>query len=669
MKKISMLAVALSMGIMLAWLPATNAAQPSTDRYEGRHYSGRGDVEYLHLLEIARSMFEPNPELQNMAMLYTPVWNGLHEGPTWDAWWIQNSYGTTYSALPFYQEPFVTFINNSHDLWFSQMGNGVRKGKHDWVAPDGCLCDCAAPGLIYYKQGDGRIDIHDWGIGFTAAGLLMQSELLLISRDRDAINHYLPMLERSADFLDSRRDKTNNLFLAGPAGNLLAPSYAGWRKPDGSYGMAYLAELSVTCLAALDRLIELEKLSGNFSRAKIFRERRELVRQGLARVTTPEGYIIRSIDPDGTKHGVYGADQHGYLETTPNHDAIAFRVVGDYQAEKMYQKIASIPQLRPFTFIIPNYPAYDDMYEKETSIWVYGTWINGGHWSTCEGRMILAYYRLGKFEDARNSMKQILTFASRFRMDNPLTKFGADVYQPKEPINLTYDAFAVPAAFIRGLYEYIYSSDGLRLYPHIPAGISELQQLDPIRFGNKKIYLAAYGSGIVKGVTINGRKHKDFDGQSLFLSYKKLPDIAHVTLQLGNLPAGQQSLAPARERTRVEVRLENDSTHVLGSLSEQVERMQKLFDRLAAAGLSDSYEAAHTRLVLDSFAAIVARRRLATAGKLNPLPERSRLAADSSYVATARSLQQGLDKVLRSYEKKTSARAKKIWELYRVVTK
>jgi hypothetical protein len=49
------------------------SSEPGTDRYEGRHYSGRGDVEYLHLLEIARSMFEPNPELQNMAMLYTPV--------------------------------------------------------------------------------------------------------------------------------------------------------------------------------------------------------------------------------------------------------------------------------------------------------------------------------------------------------------------------------------------------------------------------------------------------------------------------------------------------------------------------------------------------------------------------------------------------------------------
>src|SRR5437762_3028876 len=119
----------------------------------------------------------------------------------------------------------------------------------------------ARPGQIYYKQGDGQIGIHDWGMEFTAAGVVMQGELLLISRDRDAIAKYLPKLERCANFIESRRDPKNNLFLAGPAGNLLAPSYAGWKKPDGTYGQAYLAGLSVTYIAALDRLIELEKIA------------------------------------------------------------------------------------------------------------------------------------------------------------------------------------------------------------------------------------------------------------------------------------------------------------------------------------------------------------------------------------------------------------------------
>jgi hypothetical protein len=158
-----------------------HAATPDASRFEGKHYRGSGDVEYLRLLETACRMFGPDPELQNFPMLYEPGWNGLVEGPTWDAWWIQNSYGTTYAILPFLREPFTTFLQNAQDLWFNQMGDGKRVGATppmNWVAPDGCLCDAARPGWIVYKQGDGRTAIHDWGMEFTAAGVVLQSELL-----------------------------------------------------------------------------------------------------------------------------------------------------------------------------------------------------------------------------------------------------------------------------------------------------------------------------------------------------------------------------------------------------------------------------------------------------------------------------------------------------------
>ena len=168
--------------IALVITPLTAPTQ-AAETFEGQYFRGEGDVAYLQLLDISRRMLDPDPEYQNLPMLYTPAWNGFVEGPTWGAWWIQNSYGTTYCALPLLQEPYITFLQNSHDLWFSQMGDGKRAGAKDWVAPDGCLCDAASPGWIYYKQGDGRIDIHDWGVEFTAAGLLMQAESLLISRD------------------------------------------------------------------------------------------------------------------------------------------------------------------------------------------------------------------------------------------------------------------------------------------------------------------------------------------------------------------------------------------------------------------------------------------------------------------------------------------------------
>src|ERR1700745_2314726 len=71
--------------------------------FDGQYYCGRGDADYLRLLDISRRMFAPDPQYQNISMLYTTNWNGFVEGETWGAWWIQNSYGTTYAALPFLQ--------------------------------------------------------------------------------------------------------------------------------------------------------------------------------------------------------------------------------------------------------------------------------------------------------------------------------------------------------------------------------------------------------------------------------------------------------------------------------------------------------------------------------------------------------------------------------------
>lgn len=519
------------------FLVTANGPITAAERFEGQFYQGEGDIEYLQLLDIARRMFEPDPEFQNMPMLYMPAWNGLVEGPTWGAWWIQNSYGPTYCALPFWQEPFVTFMQNSQDLWFDQMGDGKRKGDRGFVAPDGCLCDAAAPGVIYYRQGDGRVDIHDWGMEFTAAGLVLQAEAVLVNRNPKALAHYLPKLERCANFIESRRDPKNNLFLAGAAGNLLAPSYAGWKRPDGTYDKAYLAGLSVTYIAGLDRLIELENMADNADKALLYTQRRDLARKGLSELTTDEGYFIKYLDPDGVKHGVYKAPKHGYFEAIVNHDAICFRVADDAQAQKIYNKIASIPELRRHDLIITNHPSLDDMYEKPEGLWRFGNWVNGGHWSTCEARMIMGYYRLGKQDDARKSMKRILDFARRFRMDNNLVNFGADVYQPNEPINCVYDTWGVPAALIRGLFEYLYQADQLVILPHIPPRITELQQRFPIRFGTKRLHLSTVGTGPITAVTLNGKPWQDFDPQSVRLAYDKVPQTAEIQILLGGAVA------------------------------------------------------------------------------------------------------------------------------------
>ncbi len=652
----------LAAAVLLPMAASRAAGRP--DDFAGRFYAGRGDVAYLRLRERARSMFEPDPRYQSLPMLYTPSWNGLVEGPTWDAWWIQNSYGTTYAALPFWGEPYVTFVQNSQDLWFDQMGDGKRVGSqpHNWIAPDGCLCDCAKPGWIMFKQGDGNVAIHDWGMEFTAAGLLMQAELLLIGRDAAAIARYLPRLERSADFLETRRDPKNNLYLAGPAGNLLAPSYAGWKKPDGTYDKAYLAGLSITTIAALDRLIELETLAGRTDKAGLYGKRRELSRRGLPLLTTEEGYFVKSIDPDGTKHGVHGAAKHGYFESSPNHDAICFRVADDAQAQKIYDKIASIPGLRRHDLIIPNDPGLDDMYTEAKDLWEFGRWVNGGHWSTCEARMIMGYYRLGHQADARRSMERILGFAERFRMDNNLVDFGSAVYQPKEPINTVYDTWAVPAAFVRGLFEYVYKADRLEIWPHVPEGVTRLEQKFPIRFGTKSLYLTTEGTGPVTEVRINGKRWPGFDGRTIRLPYEDVPAEARIEIALGGARleggagAAKGAQKPESPRTAFDVKA------LAAALSpstpaDKVEAATALFAKVkafeaagSAAGFAGTYEAAHARLALDFAAACAERVALKAAGKLAPvLPEPSQAAADALYFSTAVKLAEGLAKTLDGY--------------------
>jgi hypothetical protein len=621
-------------------------------QFAGEHFAGTGDAEYLRLLDTARSQFEPNPRLQNLSMLYQPSWNGLVEGPTWDMWWIQNSYGTTYCWLPFMTEPWTTFLQNSQDLWFAHEGDGRTAGANGYVAPDGCLVDAANLQKWYYRQGDGRTDIHDWFMEATAAGVLMQSELLLISRDQSAISHYLPLLERSANFIETRRDPKTGLMWGGPACNLLAPSFAGYKKPDGSYGKAYHAGLQVSYIAALDRLIELEKLGGRAGMAKRYETRREESKQSLPRLITRPGYLINSIDPDGTKHGVFGAPRHGYFESSVNHDAVCFRVADDALARSIYAEIASIPQLRPHHLIIPNYPSYDDLYDINWGLWKYGYWTNGGHWSTCEARMIMGYYRLGHQEDARASMKWMLDrFASRFRMDNNLTDFGNDVYQPQLPINITYDAFGPSAAMIRGLFEYLYKSDRLVLVPHIPAGMTSLEQKDPIRFGSRQLYLSTYGNGAVSGVFVNGKPWKDFDAKEVILPYEQTPGDAWITILLGG---------SRHEPTRPHM---NPTKSATASMPEDVQpSIEKLYRFLGKIDQRDwkSYEAQHAATAARCYRVCAERRRLLAEKKIDPLPGPAETAADKAYRQAADNLYSGFDALMKRYAKSNDPREQQL---------
>ena len=537
------------------------APEVKSERYIGKYIEGEGDTRYLRLIDESFAFFHPNPAVPNVSMLYQPDWDTFLESGGWNAWWIQNSYGFAYSATPFLQEPWFTVLQRSLDLLWNNQGDGKRQGSMDkpgkpanphplyrLVAPDGSLGDCAGPDDIIYKQGDGNVAIHDWFYEATAAGLVMQAEFLLAGRNPDAIAKYLPKMERACDFIEKARDPANNLFLVGPACNLLAPSYGGVRQPDGSFGKGYLAGVSVTYLAAIDRMLELYRMTRNREMITLFEHRQMITRKSLPLLTAPGGYFAKSVEPRGIMHGVLGQAQYGYLEGVVNADAVAMRVIDDQASQRIYNQIHDFPEIRPFDFLLTNAPGLDDTYWNwgnrtgpgMDGINEFGCWVNGGAWTTVEGRAILMYYRLGKFDDIYRSAVRALRWAKDFRMDQPLTQRGentqnnwydAGQWLHRDGVAVMADNFAVPAATIRGLFDYEYRSDRLILRPRIPGSVTRYTQKEPIRFGEKNIRITCYNHGkVIARVKINDKRVKIGNREQVELLYDQLPMDAEVEI-------------------------------------------------------------------------------------------------------------------------------------------
>ena len=312
---------------------------------------------------------------------------------------------------------------------------------------------------MIYRQGDGRSDIHDWCMEFTAAGLVLEGETLLVGRDRAAVARHLPKLERVANFVET-----------APRSEEQSVSRRAGRQPPGPQlrGLQETRRLlrqSLPC-RPFDHLYR-----GPGPADRIGEDARPRRQGGSLRAPRPgaqgpaapdrAGRLLHQVfDPDGVKHGVFGAKKYGYFEAVCNHDAICFRVADDAQLRTIYDKIASIPGLRPYDLIITNFPSLDDMYERPEGLWEFRPLGERRTLVDLRGADDYGLLPAGQFEDARRSMRRILNFARRFRLDNNLTNFGSEVYQPNEPINCVYDAWGVPAALIRGLFEYLYPPMG-----------------------------------------------------------------------------------------------------------------------------------------------------------------------------------------------------------------
>ena len=134
------------------------------------------------------------------------------------------------TALPFMEDATWAALAHSMAWWFDSIGKGTSYGKGGSTsdgglpAPDGCLCDAAVPVPpgngqgCWYKQGDGDVPRHDWTMEESLSAVVMQAEMLLVSRNTSAIERYFPLFLRTCEMLEARRHSMSgySTFLTGP---------------------------------------------------------------------------------------------------------------------------------------------------------------------------------------------------------------------------------------------------------------------------------------------------------------------------------------------------------------------------------------------------------------------------------------------------------------------
>lgn len=651
--------------------------------YKGYWVEGEGDTESLYLIDKAFESMDVSAEMTSLAMFYKRDWDGFVLSNTaWPAWWIQNTFGPSYSMMPFLEEPYRTWIKHAQGLWFLTMADGEKECSNGYVAPDGCLCDCALiyrnggrdlgfgniiekdsmtlvnDGSInkvtyYYRQGDGEHETYDWPIGFCSAGLLMECERLLIDRNILEIKELLPKLKRTAAFIDSRRDPKYNLIKGGKGSNLLAPSFEGITSSDIENGFAYLSELSVNYCAVLQRLAELCKIIGEYENAENYLEIANKIQSSFHYLLDDDqSSFVFYRELNGVKHGSYGADRFGYFETTPNHDAVCMRVVDDAMSNKIVDRMLSIQALYPHDLVITNYPAYNELGYPSDGLMSYGTWVHGGHWSTCQGRMNIACLRVNQFEHPFKSWKRTLGLMQNFRADAPLGNFGGTPWADKltSPHNTVFDCWGVPGGLVRGLFEYDYRSDCLRIRPHLPNTITRYIQKKAVVYGETKIYLTVTGSGEVSSARIN-EESCEIDSEG-WVRLANLGSSKAVSVEIicgNNEPRG--AWIPKDKETELDFSGDLSFLEIPCALQNKYHvdlfKLKEFYEKMLQFGLENTYECSLAKTALKLMQARYNRILLREKGKLpmsniSPIPSCDLNEVEKFYAEMALNMAGGL---------------------------
>ena len=596
--------------------------------FNGKWVAGEGDIERLKLIEDAFETIAPSARMLSINFLYKRDWDGLYEGMDWYAYWGQNSFGSEYGVMPFLEEPYATWIKNSHDLHLRTMGDGKLVDSLGIIKPDGALTDATLFQLTgdndlgfgslnrvndtiqtgeiinigsWSKQGDGGTS-GDYHFGSYNAQMIMELERLLVSRDKDMIKKVLPQFERTVGMFNTRLDKERNLVKTGRASVLLAPVLHLPADENGESTLAYVSEVNANFAAALERMAELYEIIGDKDNAGKHRAAVKRLKKGLESLRDESGSFIMYEDEDGVQHGVFGAEKHGYYEAAPNHDSVAMGLMNDADSRIIMSKMLSIPQLRPYKFILPNYPGYDE--EGYIGMQSYGGWVNGGHWGTSQGRANVAFLRVGEYDYPFEAWERQNKLFKSFRVGTPMPQMGKNAEYNHTPYIMIWDGWGSPAGIMRGLFEYRYTADGINLRPHLPTGIINYTQKKAFVFGRTKVYLRVTGEGGVSKVTANGKSVKVKNGWVMLdnLNADKKKDVS-VEIVRGKAKARGEYRVP--KETPLEIPADDSPIWDLGEYADKyhvdMKHLGHFYKAMLAEGYGDTYECIMARTALEVF--------------------------------------------------------------------
>ena len=354
-------------------------------------------------------------------------------------------------------------------------------------------------------------------------------------------------------------------------------------------------------------------------------------------------------------------------------------MVDDAAAKTIYRQIAAIPELRPFDFLLTNFPGLDDTHwawgSREIhcgSAMGFGDWVNGGVWGSAEGRAILRLSPRqvrGRPPFAARAMK----WAKDFRMDAPWSQRGENTHNfwsdgggyQVGGVAVMVDDFAIPAATVRGLFDYEYRSDRLILRPHVPGSITEYVQKHPVRFGKKTIYLSCRNGGPkIKSVVVNGKSCKTESPETVALVYDELPEEARVEI----VTEGGWETQPARTASARNGPTNPESNDALRRTSRRVEEALRRADgdgRALGAGARRGRRAGVCARVVGSDRSLPnASRDRPQPRVLRPMTPAKRAAIFKFYANTALRMYDSLARRMTRYAESADVAKKRLNELF-----